>query len=138
MWYNNRSSTTAAELTWEDLITKKTWGEYGDNSISALIAMHKDPDCNNFASKLLKAPPLIVNNIRRKSHEHNDQFIQTVLTKWHAGEGDPVPFTWRHLIQCMKDASLDLRLVQIIEWNVLGKFCVEASENSYTKHRNLQ
>ena len=28
--------TTAAELTWDDLITKKSWGEYGDHSISDL------------------------------------------------------------------------------------------------------
>ena len=114
----------SAELTWEDLITKESWDEYGDYSISALIAMNEVPDCNNFASKLLKAPPLIVKKIRREAQGDNDQFVQTVLTKWYSRECNAVPFTWRDLIQCMKGAGLDQHLVQIIEQNVLGKFCV--------------
>ena len=116
--------STAAELTWDDLTTTKSWSEYGGNSIVGLIAMHNDPTCDSFASKLLEAPSLIVQNIRRKSHGDNDQFVQTILIKWYSREGNPVPFTWRDLIQCMKDAGLDPRLVQIIEQKVLGKSCV--------------
>ena len=93
--------------------------------------MHEEHICDSFASLLLKAPPLIVKNIRSKAKGNNDQFVQTVLSKWHSREGTPVPFTWRELIQCMKDTGLDQNLVKIIEQEVLGKLC--ASENKYTK-----
>ena len=116
--------TTAAELTWHDLIAMKSWEECNDNSISGFIALHGNHTCDNFASLLLKAPNLIVNAIRREAQGDNNQFIQTVLQKWYSKEGNPVPITWRYLIQCMKDAGLDHQLVQVIEGKDLGKFCI--------------
>ena len=114
----------SAELTWEYLITKESWDDYGDNSIATLIAKHDDPICDRFACKLLKALLLDVNAIRREA-QGNNQFIQTVLGKWHSGEGNAVPFTWRDLIQCMKGAGLETRLVHVIEGKVLGKFVLD-------------
>ena len=123
--------STAAELTWKELIATKSWGGYGNYSISHLIALHDEPTCNRFASLLLSADPLIVDDIRREAKENNDQFVQILLSKWYSREGNSVPFTWRDLIQCMKDAGLDQHMVQIIERNILGMFCVGPSENNY-------
>ena len=111
-------SIPAAKPTWGDLISKKSWPGFGEQSIASFIALHEDARTNNFASLLLQSPPLLVQNIRRASDGSNQQFVQEVLNKWHARQGTPVPFTWGDLIKCMKDADLDQHLVQIIEQNL--------------------
>ena len=103
--------------TWNDLIRNQPW--LNNQSISRFIALHPAFACDNFANLLLYNP-VVVNSLRAINHENN-AFVQAVLTQWYSRTGYSVPCTWRDLIQCMKDAGLDPRTVQIIEDNVLNE-----------------
>ena len=108
-------SILSTGITWSDLIMLKPW--LGSQSISGFIALNPATNCDNFANLLLQNP-LVVGNLRIQNATNN-AFVTAVLTQWYSRTGTPVPFTWRNLIQCMRNAGLDPRTVQIIEQNVL-------------------
>ena len=105
----------AASITWPDLIKIRPW--LNNQSISGFIALKPDTTCDNFANLLLQNPSVVQN--LRSQNSTNQAFVTAVLTQWYQAIGTPVPFTWRDMIQCMKDAGLDPRTVHIIEQNVL-------------------
>ena len=124
-----------ANITWSDLIMIKPW--LGNQSISGFIALNPIPTCDNFANLLLQNR-LVVKNLRSESSS-NDTFVTAVLDQWCSRAGTPVPFTWRDLTQCMKDAGLDPRTVQVIEQHVLwqchaSKDCDSNSNFFHVEH----
>ena len=110
-------SMPIAGITWSDLVTMKPWLD--NQTISGFIALHPNTICDNFANLLLQ-DSLVVGNIRSEN-KSNNSFVDAVLTQWFSSTGTSVPFTWRDLIQCMKDAGLNSHTVQIIEDNVLDE-----------------
>ena len=109
----------AAELAWNDLITKKPWKGFNNQSITQSIALESIPDCDAFADKLLNDSTLT--KAIRRNHRDNDSFIQEVLRRWYHKEGVAVPCTWEKLIYCMNSTLQNTRMIEIIEDNVFSK-----------------
>lgn len=92
----------------------KQWKGFGKRSISDSIALHTPPECEKFANLLLDDDYMLVRATRRENPD-NSAFVKTVLEKRYSSA---VPFTWKDLIDCMKNAGLDELMIKTIEDNL--------------------
>ena len=112
--------SSTAEPAWNELIEIKPWVGFGQRSIADVIALHSPVDCDNFAALLLNDHLYV--EATRRNNPKNDPFVIEVLRKWYSSDGLAVPCTWESLIECMKRAGLNPRMIKNIEENTRGKY----------------